>query len=54
MSKPQQPREDNGELHYGKCPCNECETWAWALLDWEDAERKAGRDPHALDMTTTN
>jgi len=45
-SKPQQPREDNGELHWGKCPCTECEAWAWALLEWEDNERKAGRDPH--------
>ena len=48
MVKPEQPREANGELHYGKCPCNECETWAWALLDWEEAERKAGRDPHKV------
>ena len=47
MVKPEQPREEDGQLHYGKCPCNECETWAWALLDWEDAERGAGRNPHA-------
>ena len=33
--KPEQPRDENGELHYGWCPCNECETWAVALLDWE-------------------
>jgi len=38
--KPQQPREDNGERHYGACLCYECETWAVALLDWEDEQRK--------------
>jgi hypothetical protein len=46
MVKPEQPREEDGQLHESKCPCNECETWAWALLDWEDQERKEGRDPH--------
>lgn len=44
--KPEQPREEDGTLHYGWCPCFECEEWAEALLDWEDAERRAGRDPH--------
>ena len=39
--RPEQPRD-----HESKCPCNECETWAWALLDWEDKERKEGRNPH--------
>ena len=42
MVKPEQPREEDGQLHESKCPCNECETWAWALLDWEDQERKEG------------
>lgn len=40
--RPEQPREEDGQLHYGKCPCNECETWALALLDWEAQERKEG------------
>jgi hypothetical protein len=48
--KPVQPTEtlSDGTLqrHYGSCPCSECEAWAWALLDWEEAERKLGRDPH--------
>ena len=48
--KPKQPTEilSNGyaQRHYGSCECSECEKWAVALLDWEDAERLAGRDPH--------
>jgi hypothetical protein len=44
--RPEQPREEDGQPHYGKCPCNECETWALALLDWEAQERKEGRNPH--------
>lgn len=40
MSKPQQP-----EGHESKCPCLECEDWAWALLWWEQEEKDAGRNP---------
>jgi hypothetical protein len=40
MDRPQQP-----EGHESKCPCFDCDTWAYALLDWEQAEVKAGRDP---------
>lgn len=40
--RPTQPYE-----HESKCPCYECEEWAIALLDWEQAEVKAGRNPWA-------
>ena len=39
MIKPKQPIEEDGQPHDTKCPCHECETWAWALLDWEEKER---------------
>ncbi len=41
-ARPLQPDD-----HESKCPCNECETWANALLDWELEEVNAGRDPWA-------
>ena len=41
------PRPQQPEGHDTQCPCLECEDWAYALLDWEDAEVKAGRDPWA-------
>jgi hypothetical protein len=37
MKKPKQPTEENGERHYNWCPCQECEEWANALLDWDEA-----------------
>jgi hypothetical protein len=40
--RPLQPED-----HESKCPCYQCENWAIALLDWEDAEVRAGRDPWA-------
>ena len=40
--KPQQP-----EGHDNRCPCSECDKWAYALLDWEELEQKAGRNPWA-------
>lgn len=39
-AKPQQPKD-----HDNKCPCNDCESWAWALLDWEQQEKLEGRNP---------
>lgn len=41
------PRPLQPEDHESKCPCYECEDWAIALLDWEQAEVRAGRDPWA-------
>jgi hypothetical protein len=38
--KPEQPED-----HESKCPCAECESWAWALLAWEDRELQQGRNP---------
>jgi len=40
--KPQQPED-----HESKCACYDCEEWAYALLDWEEAEKQAGRNPWA-------
>lgn len=42
IKKPTQP-----EGHESKCPCYECEQWAEAHLDWEQAELVAGRNPWA-------
>ena len=41
------PRPLQPEDHDNRCPCYECESWANALLDWEQDEVKAGRDPWA-------
>lgn len=41
------PRPEQPEGHESKCPCYECEAWACALLDWEQAELWEGRDPWA-------
>ena len=38
--KPQQPED-----HESKCPCLDCEAWAWDLIDWEQEEKFEGRDP---------
>jgi hypothetical protein len=42
LMRPEQP-----EGHASKCPCYDCDAWAIALLDWEQDEVKAGRDPWA-------
>lgn len=44
--KPQQPED-----HESKCPCCDCESWAWDLLDWEQEELAEGRDPWAETWT---
>lgn len=41
------PRPEQPEGHESKCPCAQCDSWAYALLDWEQAELSAGRDPWA-------
>lgn len=39
-TKPEQPKD-----HESKCPCRDCDKWAYALLDWEEKEQLAGRNP---------
>jgi hypothetical protein len=41
------PRPEQPEGHESKCPCLACDVWAYDLLDWEDEEVKAGRNPWA-------
>ena len=41
------PRPEQPEGHESKCPCSECDLWAYELLDWEGKELEAGRDPWA-------
>lgn len=33
--------------HESKCPCFECDAWAYDLIFWEQEELNAGRDPWA-------
>jgi hypothetical protein len=41
------PRPQQPKWHEPKCACDECEKWANDLLDWEQEEVNAGRDPWA-------
>jgi hypothetical protein len=51
--EPKQPTDENGERHYNWCPCQECETWANALLDWEEAQRRIWATTTTTDKVTT-
>lgn len=41
------PRPQQPEGHESKCPCFECDAWAYDLIFWEEEEVQAGRDPWA-------
>ena len=46
--QPQQPTDELGETHISWCECDECETWALALLDWESRNPNHPDNPNSV------
>lgn len=39
------PRPEQPKGHESKCPCFDCDAWAYDLIFWEQEELAEGRNP---------